>query len=154
MHSGQPASNAGQVFVAIHEGSWRNQAQDIDYLDEVFTINVTVSVKAGTIPLAQWGELVETDQDGGLDYILRRIIGIVHGDYVHIFAAANKNLVGGNSQFYKPPGFTHAENPIARGSSWWGAKGATDDGYAGVSQMAVFADIRRLQKDAELPDAG
>jgi hypothetical protein len=153
MPSPEPMQSAGQLFIGIHPAGWRNMAGDIDYLQEVYSVGITISLKASSIPIERWGELVTTDADGGLDYYARKIIGLIHGDYVNVLAAANKILTGGNSIIYRPAGFVHAENAMMRRSSWWGAKGA-EDAFAGMSQTLIFSGIERAEKDPELPDAG
>jgi hypothetical protein len=153
MPSAEPSQSAGTLWVSIHPSGWRNTAGDIDYLQEVYGVGVTVSMKVAGIPIERWGELVTTDQDGGLDFYCRKIIGILHGNYTQVLAAANKMITGGNSIIYRPGGFVQCADPVMRRSSWWGATGP-EETYAGMSQTIIFGGIERVEVDPELPDAG
>jgi len=150
MVTAAPVQMGAKLFVSIHEASWRNTAGDIDWLNEVFGIDLTISVRAGNIPLSQWGLEITSDQDFRLDYAARAMIGLIHGNYPQIMQRANQMLVGGQSIFYRPVHFSYADNPMPRGSAWWGAEDAKDAGRAGVSQTLHFIEAERAEKDAEL----
>jgi hypothetical protein len=152
-YSDRPIIGApSHVFVSIHEGSWDNRAGDLDWIDEWFSIYITISVKAGDIPISAWGTEILTDQDGRLDFYARHVIDVVHGNY-EIMTAANAMIpgntasTGGIWKFYRPLHFARATNPEPRAGTWWGNSEAK--GLLGVSQQLQFIEAQRAQQTVE-----
>lgn len=137
---GQPPAGSGELFVAIHEGSWTNTGEN--HLDELYGMHITVSVRHPRFPEDRV-HLLLTEDKIGLWYWCERIRACVHLNYDTILNGANAIIGPYANGFCEPPYFENGGTPRRQGANWFSSKSQMPT--AGVSQTLSFRAARRVQ---------
>ncbi len=140
---GQPPPNAGQVYYAVHEGSWTNDADES--LDEMCGVLVTITLRAGFSPKDRAGLALLRD----LRTRRAALRVAVHDNYVLMNLANTKlNDAFGHTVngFVEPLRFRNAGRPTKQGPDWFNAEAHPNGStITGVSCTLVFERARRVQ---------
>ncbi len=150
LFDGQPPPGCGELFVALHPGEWTTE--DIEGLNEVFGLDITVTVRVGVLPRDRMAptSILASLAGESLDQQLEAIRALLHLDSVRDqwLNQANTYIGGTANGFVEPPRFRGGDRPQACGPDWFG----TDwDGQGplppvGISQTLHFGGARRLQR--------
>lgn len=143
----RPQPINGELFIAVHPGSWVGQSGDDD-LDELFGVQVSVTRRITYAPEDRQAEDVLTGTDAiALEKLLEQIRVNLHMNYA-VINAANTTIGGSANGFIEPLRFHYAQPPQVVGSEWFGS----DDGepQAGLVQTLVFDGSRRVQTLASM----
>ena len=150
---GMPPPIAGELFVAVHAGSWSNI--DCEGLGESIGFHITVTRRAAAYPKDEGMMQIWAAAQTGLDAVCRAIVAKLHLDANKdaLINAANvyclaQNLGAPVNGFVVCPRFRDGGTPTVRGPDWFSAEG--DDGAgtfanAGISQTITFAGAERYQ---------
>ncbi len=144
MQGGRPPAVAGLVYVAVHAGPWQSINDQGYVLDEDIGLQVTVSVRAGSLPIDRWEKPGTTDHARGLDVVATRVIGAVHLQY-GLIELANSKIELNVNKFIEPLRFRRAEPPADRSADWWGGSRTNHQGYVGMSRSLLFTGARVVQ---------
>jgi len=144
-HGGRPPAIAGLFFVAIHSGPWQSINDQGYLLDEDIGLQVTVSVKSGSLPTDRWGKPGYSDHGVGLDVLATRVIGVVHLQY-GLLNNANDQIEGDVNKYVEPLRFRRADAPVERAAEWWSGSKTTHHGYVGMSRTLLFTGARVIQE--------
>jgi len=145
---GQPPPNAGQIYVAVHEGSWTN-TQD-ECLDEYCGVNVTVTLKAGFVPKDRTAlKLLQR-----LRLIRAQIRAAIHNNYT-LMNTANLKLTAAfghaTNGFVEPLRFRNAGKPEPKGPDWFFAEADVKiTPTSGIACTLVFERARRVQTNESM----
>lgn len=150
MVDGEPDPVAGQWFVAISQGEWRDESHDRD-LSERLGLEVTVTRRLGYAPEDRWGPETWASTRDGLYLACRTVLATVHlSETVRI--RANKELgltYGGAGGFVEALRFRSGGRPEKKGPDWFGAVEARDSrrkvANAGLACVLTFGDCLRVQ---------
>jgi hypothetical protein len=144
---GRPIAAASETYVAVHEGEWRGV--DCEGLDELFGIDVTVSVRSGVTPDDRLGESLMVGPAGmSLDEKLRGIVALLHRDPPDypVLNAANVLIGAGGNGLVVPLRFSHADRTKIADPKWfWGPPAEEDDCPAGLYRTLHFVEAERVQ---------
>lgn len=145
---GSPPPSCGAYFIAVHPGEWRNKNESGTCLDEVYGIDVTVTVRATVQPRDRMGPNVLAGSGGqALDKILETLRAGISGSNA-VVSNANTTIGGSASGFMEPPWFQSADTPQPRGPDWFSTENESDQNIippCGLSQTLHFAGANRVQ---------
>jgi hypothetical protein len=138
---GSPKPSAGQLYIAVHLGSWSMAPMgDWDFHEQV-EIQVTVTLRLGDVPLDRYGIAAWVKATSGLDAICRQIIVLLHHNQA-VRAAANVYIGSGSAGFVTTTQLVSAQPPKMQRAQWFlGNEPPADDVQAamsGVSQTLTF----------------
>lgn len=144
----QPFPVAGEIFVAVWYGYWRNKDPNGMSLDEDYGVNVTVSVRATRVATDRIGPSLLAKANDGLLALCEQIRAAIHMDPEDsntqaVVWRANKIIGATVNGFIAPLQFRDGGRPTKRSGSWFGARGGK--GVAGLSQTLTFTDANRVQ---------
>jgi hypothetical protein len=139
---------SADLFVGVHAGSWTTRP--IEGLDEVYSVNVTVTVRLTTSPVEDWGEVLSGDAGKSLDAELEKIRAAIHldRDRDEIRVLANQYIGPNANGFVQALVFQDGGAPTQRGGNWF-YSGAGKEQWAGISQTLRFGEAVREQKVEE-----
>lgn len=137
---GRPLPHHGENFIAVHPGGWRNSYDE--GIEELFDLNLTVSVKGGKVPLDRWGPELMENASTGLSKIVEKLRVMVHSNYT-ILSDANTIITASANGFITPPFFRDGGQPQPKSGKWWSARGKEE--WGGLAQTLRFSDIQRDQ---------
>lgn len=137
-------------FVAIHPGSWQPVGDPMsEALEEVFGVQITVTVKLGQVPKDRIGTNAYLGPAGeSLDDELRAIIALLHHDKgaYPVLNAANTILGPSVNGFIEPLRFLSGGSPQKVGPDWFSAvTGRSTQAVAGLAQTLQFGLAKRIQ---------
>lgn len=144
---GQPPPWFGEWFVAVHAGNWFGDKEENS--EEVFGVNLTVTLRLPSVPADRWGLEVVTKEFEGLDKLLEMIRAAVHFDpqRYKILEIANRYITTKFNGFKEPLKFTDGGRPSIKNGSWVWAD--SKEPYAAVAQTMTYNGARRVQKIEE-----
>src|SRR5262245_33459739 len=91
MFDGQPKPACGEQFIAIHEGEWAAGGHGDADLTEVFGLAVTLTRRVNYAPQDQRGTEVLQKITNGMNAILRRIVVLLHKNWIMLTDLTNSN---------------------------------------------------------------
>lgn len=147
---GEPTSAiTGDVFVAVWHAGFKGGPRQHNFIDEIHSIGVTISLKTHKDHIDYWGLRTNLPWDGSLDYAVRKIIGAIHCQPAVIVAANARLETGISSPFVEMLLLRDAKPKERRGAKWWGtettAKSTRTNDTVGWSQDIIFTGARRIQ---------
>lgn len=144
---GDPPFAAGQWFFAWHPVNAGGRSKQANYVDNIFTIACTMSVKSTVVPHDREKAGLLTGDRQVLD-VMNWLIGesAVHGNYNPIITRATQ-LLGGpaeTKQGFSEPLYFQIQTMERRGPDWWKAQGAAHPtfGYSIETRFQGAAYIR------------
>ena len=145
---GRPKPHSGQKFYGIVGTNFSNSARES--LDEEYSVEITVTLRAGYAPVDQIDDLLTTATTG-LWALVEALRAHVNMNYVILWDATQNAsygcdpaAAGGENGFVQPLRFAGAEYLGAKGPDWFGAEGH-DDAITGVAAKLRFDFARRVQ---------
>ena len=174
-HNGKPPPFSGQFFIALHQGTCRNQDQNGLSRDELYQVLVTLTYRTDIIPPDMLGSdlLLASPDSGvtpGLNLLWDAIVTALHMSYgtgglsgtpgVLDLAGGAYNASGGAwtggqpyslassvQGFVEPLRFGTVTTPETCTPDWFWAEGQ-DNAPTGVKVQLTFNDARRVQEIA------
>lgn len=152
---GQPFASAGDLFVGVWYGYWRDKGSNGECLHTEHGVNVTVSMRATSVPMDRWGPEVLAKIKVGLLAKCERIVALIHMDprnvtegasstaYSEIMRRANDIIGKDANGFVVPLQFRDGGQPELKGGGWWVASGKEQ--RAGFAQTLSFGMAERVQ---------
>jgi hypothetical protein len=156
MDNGQPTERAGNIFLAVHQGSPRSTA--LNYMDEMYDFSVTLTQRVD-VPLDRVGDQMLASKlaqksapgPGVLSFNKRadQLRAFLHMNW-QILGNANNNLIAWEPDanfvygFCEPAHYSGAEKPYLVGPEWFNAEPSPGAPIGLVSELK-FEDCRRLQ---------
>lgn len=159
MPDGMPPPNAGEFFVAIHEGEWTYT--DIEGLDEIMGVEVTVTMRAAKVPKDRLGTNLLVGPTGKSLYDqLEKIRAKLHMDpgprsasdpsHYPVLALANATIGAGENGFMEPLRFRGPAGKTREVyADWFGAENTPDSSPLGLVRTLIFGGARRVQRIEE-----
>ena len=145
----EPFKTAGDIFVSIHYGGWgRSNAGNATWLEEEFSVEMTVSLRGSHIPSDRFSEKLLTADDQGLEFFGDKIIRLIDSDY-DLLGRVNSRILKEKSPIVTPMYWQGAAPPAIRPSAWWGIQ-KTFNEFEGVSQTHRFGGSKRSQDAQDL----
>lgn len=149
MFDGQPPPSCGELFVAVHPAEWN--VEDVEGLNEVFGVEITVTVRVGKVPRDEMGLNALIGPAGkSLDGYLEEIRALLHLDSVadQVLNQANAIIGSAANGFVEPLRFRGGSRPEPKGPDWFGAEssGAGMTPPVGLAQTLSFGGARRVQR--------
>lgn len=144
MFDGMPQPVCGELFIAVHPGTWTNDSDTS--LDESYTIYVTVTLRVAVVPMDRGGTHALANARDGLDAVVENVRRYLHMSYAVIDDANNIiNARANFNDFIQPLKFTDAGTPQPKGPDWFSAVPEESEAMVGISQTLTFRDARRVQ---------
>lgn len=152
---GRPPPAAGEFFIAVHQGGFRNES--MEYLHNRHTINLTLTLKIARLPIDRAGIEAIVEMQDGLDEVADWLADNIHLNY-EIMGRANELIVEKNkklkidsiNQFIEPLRFsTSGACRIVTGEWFHGA--SQGSGEVGLVQEVVFHEAVRVKIAANQP---
>lgn len=143
---GDPPFAAGQWWFAWHPVNTGGRSGQMDYVDNIFTVACTMSVKAPGNPRDREGETLLGDR-AVLD-VMNWLAGesAVHGTQSPIMTRATELLGGASStaQGFTSPLFFQMQTVERRGPEWWKARSGVNPefGYSIETRFQGASYIR------------
>jgi len=140
----------GDVYVIVEPGGWMpgpNNDTCGGVIDELFSVNVTVIMRATKVPKDRRRNVL-IENLTGLNARLRKIINAIHFKY-EVNAAANATIRGGGDPiegFIEPLRFYGMSRPTVVGAEVVSAKAG--EMQAGIKRTVQFNKARRIQNIA------
>jgi hypothetical protein len=152
MYGGQPPPAAGQRYVAIHEGGWKFDPQDVDYgTSETFGVKVTVTWRVAHAPLDKIGSDIIQKAVTGMEPMLREINAALHQNYADVMNEANDLIEDPNDKFVEPLWAYGPDGPTQiKGAGWFYAEPGEESEQVGVARTLVFDGAKRIQAIATM----
>jgi len=153
MGDGHPAPDCGEVFVAIHDGSARQDMHNAK--NDYFNIFITVTMRCSDVPVDRIGDMrlaAKLTRERGFNRRCEEIANFLHMDW-GVLQDANQNLQEFNPQavivhgFCEPLMYAGMEIPALVGGEWFWADPESAD--VGLKSELSFVDARRLQTIGE-----
>ncbi|HMP07592.1 MAG TPA: hypothetical protein PJ982_14680 [Lacipirellulaceae bacterium] len=151
-HDGQPFPIAGDLFVAVWPGYWRDQGSNGESLHEGYGGNVTVSLRCAHVPRDRIGVEVLAKASIGLLAICEKVRASIHMDPSNlidggvqkssVMMRANQIIGAAANGFVVPLQFQDGGRAEQKSGSWWSAKG---EPMAGLAQTVTFGGAERVQ---------
>lgn len=152
-HDGSPFPSAGELFVAVHPGYWRDAGSNGQSLHEEFGVNVTVTLRLPRAPLDRWGPELLAKAGKGVMAVARKVVVVIHMDpldsYLSSVIVRANQLIGATEEngFITPLQFMDGGSPPQiKPGAWFSAKG---EAHAGLAQTVSFGKALRVQKIEE-----
>lgn len=145
---GRPPAVAGELFIAVHPGEWRGV--EIEGIQESFGVEVTVTLRLGTVPDDRAGPELLNKARVGLNAWCERVRAALWFDYTTL-DAANATITDAANGFIEPLRLRDGGRPTPRREDWFSgaahpyAKAGGQPAYAGLSQTMVFYGAVRIQ---------
>lgn len=134
---GQPPAFSGELYIAVHPGEFSNAPDDDageTALNETYSVEVTISRRAGFLPQDRVGAQVITLASTGLYARAEAIRVGLHMQYDYIIGAgantANTLIGASENGFIKPLKFRRCSRPLRKGPDWFGAEKSSAGGKA------------------------
>jgi hypothetical protein len=146
-YKGRPYPMAGPKFIGVWAGYWRDNGSNGLTLDELYGINVTVSVRMADVPSDRLGVEAAKANDG-LIALCEQIRALIHMDPEDtvvggVMWRANAILgIETANGFIQPLQFLDGGSADEKSGAWWGAKGQP---MAGLAQTVSFGSAERVQ---------
>jgi hypothetical protein len=148
---GQPPAAAGELFVSVHNGGFRNPA--LESRQDRHTILVTITRRVPVAPFDRVSQEIIDQIDIGLEAIADAIAAKVHTDpeQYKVLNRANQYLVEAAGEltvygFSEPLRFRSISAPQPRSGVWFHSE--TNEPHAGRSITIVLTDAVRQQSIA------
>lgn len=139
---GRPSASCGQVYYAVHQGTWTNQ--DDLCLEELMGLQITITMRLPVRPQDKLGDTIGTE----IEVLAERIALFFHMNYDHINAA--NTLIGAESNgFVEPLKFRNCTIPEVKTAEWFWSD---QEGLAGVAITINFDGAKRVRTLANLPE--
>jgi len=155
MPTGMPPPACGEFFVAIHEGEW--SFADIEGLDEMMGVEVTVTMRAAKVPKDKLGTNLLVGPTGQSLYDqLEKIRAKLHMDpgprsstdasHYPVLALANTTIGTGENGFVEPLRFRGPAGKTQEVyADWFTAEAMPGSPPLGLVRTLVFGGARRIQ---------
>lgn len=150
---GQPFASAGDLFIGVWYGYWRDAGSNGTSLSTEHGVNVTVSMRATAIPMDRWGPEVLAKIKVGIIAKCERLVALTHMDprnltensvaYSEIMKRANDIIGNAANGFVEPLQFRDGGQPELKGGGWWVA--SNKETRAGFAQTLAFGSAKRYQ---------
>jgi hypothetical protein len=145
---GSPPPVCGERFVAVHAGSWVGSGNR-NCLEEVYGVQVTVTVRMGRAPRDRIGNLLVGPEGEALDRTLEAVRASLHADPRSEWVRQRANEIIGvaDNGFVETLAFLGGGQPQAKGPEWFGAVVGEDQGPmpVGIAQTLTFGRAKRVQ---------
>lgn len=151
MVDGKPPSIAGDRFVSVHYGYWRDNGSLGESLDVMCGVRVTVSRRSTGTAIQDVGEILIAPEDGdGIVDEAAKIVNIIHCDPLSEVGDTGirlrANQIIGAAQFNGfitgPELIGDVGDPVPQPASWFGGTG----GQSGLSVTMMFGNCNLVQK--------
>lgn len=145
MPDGQPPAASGDLFIAVHEGEWRNEP--IEGMKELYGVEITVTRRAAKIAKDRLGPSLMVGPTGeSMDETMRQVINIVNmNDAINDAANAIINVAGPANGFVETLRFSGADKTREVGPEWFDAAGKPSKVPVGLARTLHFGECRRYQ---------
>ena len=151
---GQPTPSAGDLFVGVWYGYWRDLASNGECLHDEHGVNVTISMRSTRFPEDRLGREMLAKIKVGLIAYARRVAVLIHMDpqnvtengvaYSSIMKRANDIIGRNHNGFITPPQFKDGGQPERKPGSWWTAQ--AKENRAGMAQTVSFGGAQCIQQ--------
>jgi hypothetical protein len=147
-HDGSPFPIAGEVFVAVSPGYWRDAGSNGTCLQEEFGVNVTVSMRLPKVPIDRIGPELLAKANIGLLSVCDKIRAVIHMDPYDavensVLGRANMSMGTSVSGFLLPLQFVDGGRAELKPAPWFQAKGEPS---AALCQTISFGKALRVQR--------
>ena len=146
---GMPPPRAGNVFVAVHQGSITSDMQNA--LDEYYDFSVTLTMRVATATDRIGDQLLaqKLARSTGFNRRAEQLKVFLHMDWGILGDANNLMLellpdLPGLYGFCEPARFATMESPVMVGAEWFGAEEESPE-EMGLKAELLFVNARRLQ---------
>ncbi len=139
---GKPFPSSGDRFFAVHCSPFSGRS-DLT-LDELFSVNLTISLKGTHIAYDRWGPELLARKTTGLLWYAGLLSSKLHMNY-EMMDLANSLILEFTTQngYEVPLQFKNADVPTIRGGDWWLAE--ANEPRMGMSITLYFGDANRIQ---------
>lgn len=139
---GQPPPMCGELFVAVHASDW--SCSENESLEEVYGVNVTVTIRVAKVPLDRMGPNALVGPAGkSLDDWLEKIRVSLHSNY-DVMSRANTAITTAANGFVEPLRFRGAGRPEPKAPDWFSSEDSASVAV-GLAQTLRFGDAKRVQ---------
>lgn len=143
---GQPPPISGQFHVALHGLDWGVGGPLGTGLDEVYSLGITVTMRAPVIPKDSQAEEIYVKKATGLEDLVRKVIVEMEKERYTIINAANTNMPDSLDGFVEPLRWEGADaEPRLVGPDWFLAVPDPNQPDSGMVMETRFGQARRIQ---------
>ncbi len=156
MPDGRPAPSSGEFFLSIHDGGFRGLSEE--YLHFSHTVNITLTLKTGSIPIDKYTEFL-VNMSYGLNSIAKWLAKNIHLNYEIITEANNLIVEEAKSrevtevnQFIEPLRFSSSSPARIVSGEWFHS--SSNQGEIGLVQSVVFNEAVLVELGDYQPTIG
>lgn len=153
MADGRPVPGCGEKFIAVWPGYQRDNGSNGQSLDQLFGVNVTVTVRMMRVAPDKIGPLILAQANTGAYAETRRIQAVLHMDpdtYAVVHAA--NAIIGPNfNGFIEPLQWQETRYEGVKGAQWFRSR---KEKQAGLALTLVFGRANRVEKIENMQGPG
>lgn len=108
---GQPHPDMGRRFIAIHGKTWQSAGPSEGYIDETYTVGITITYRLPQIPPDRQFEYVWAKAVKGMEALMRDITAAIHQSYT-LLGVANTKAATAEGKLVTDPTFYKFIEPL------------------------------------------